>query len=124
LACAAALAVLDVIEKEALCERANAVGVALKAGLAKLQAEYPDRIGDIRGKGAMVAMELIKNGDAGQPDPELTKTLSVKAAESGLIIISCGVRGNVIRMLTPLTIPMDQLEEGLGILANSFRDCV
>ena len=124
LACAAALAVLDIIEKEALCERANAVGEALKAGLARMQAEYPDRIGDIRGKGAMIAMELIKNGDASQPDPELTKALSGKAAESGLIIISCGVRSNVIRMLTPLTIPMDQLEEGLEILANSFRDCV
>jgi 4-aminobutyrate aminotransferase/(S)-3-amino-2-methylpropionate transaminase len=124
LACAAALAVLDVIEKEALCERANAVGEALKAGLARLQAQYPDRIGDIRGKGAMVAMELIKNGDASQPDPELTKALSGKAAESGLIIISCGVRSNVIRILTPLTIPMEQLEEGLEILANSFRDCV
>lgn len=124
LACAAALAVLDVIEKEALCERANAVGEALKAGLARLQAQYPDRIGDIRGKGAMVAMELIKNGDASQPDPELTKALSGKAAESGLIIISCGVRSNVIRILTPLTIPMEQLEEGLEILENSFRDCV
>jgi 4-aminobutyrate aminotransferase/(S)-3-amino-2-methylpropionate transaminase len=124
LACAAALAVLDVIEKEALCERANAVGEALKAGLARLQAQYPDRIGDIRGKGAMVAMELIKNGDASQPDPELTKALSGKAAESGLIIISCGVRSNVIRILTPLTIPMEQLEEGLEILTNSFRDCV
>ena len=124
LACAAALAVLDVIEKEALCDRANAVGEVLKAGLASLQAEYPDRIGDIRGKGAMVAMELIKNGDSSQPDPELTKALSGKAAESGLIIISCGVRSNVIRILTPLTIPMDQLEEGLEILAKSFRDCV
>jgi len=123
LACAAGLAVLDVIEKEALCKRAIEVGEQLKAGLTRLQSEFPDRIGDVRGKGAMVAMELVRSGDVTQPDPELTKALVGKAAESGLILISCGVRSNVIRILTPLTIPMDQLEEGLDILAKSFRAC-
>ena len=123
LACAAGLAVLEVIEKEALCERAIEIGERVKASLAKLQLEYPDRIGDIRGKGAMVAMELVKNDDVQQPDPELTKALVGKAADSGLILLSCGVRSNVIRILTPLTIPMDQLEEGLNTLTNSFKAC-
>ena len=95
----------------------------MKACLAKLQLEYPDRIGDIRGKGAMVAMELVKNDDVTQPDPELTKALVGKAADSGLILLSCGVRSNVIRILTPLTIPMDQLEEGLNTLTKSFKAC-
>jgi 4-aminobutyrate aminotransferase/(S)-3-amino-2-methylpropionate transaminase len=124
LACAAGLAVLDVIEKEALCERAIELGKQMTASLGALWIEYPDRIGDIRGKGAMVAMELVRNGDVKQPDPALTKSLVVKAAESGLILLSCGVRSNVIRILTPLTISTDQLEEGLTLLTETFRACV
>ena len=124
LACAAGLAVLDVIEREALCKRAIEIGEKLQASLGRLQLEYPDRIGDIRGKGAMVAMELVNNGDVTQPDSVLTKILVEQAAKSGLFLLSCGIRGNVIRFLTPLTIPMDQLEEGLNTLTKSFRACV
>jgi len=124
MACAAGLAVLDIIEKESLCARAIEVGDKLKAGLRQLQTEFPERIGDVRGKGAMVAMELIRNGDSGQPDPDLTKALVGKATEFGLILISCGVRSNVIRILAPLTIPMDHVEEGLDMLAGAFRACV
>ncbi len=124
LACAAGLAVLDVIEREALCERAIEIGEKLQASLGRLQLEYPDRIGDIRGKGAMVAMELVNNGDVTQPDSVLTKTLLDQAAKSGLLLLSCGVRGNVIRILTPLTIPMNQLEEGLNTLTTTFKACV
>jgi len=124
LGCAAGLAVLDVIEKESLCERANVIGEKLNAGLRRLQADHPDRIGDVRGKGAMVAMELVKNGDVNQPDPELTKALPGKAAASGLLVISCGVRANVIRILAPLTIPFEQLEEGMAILSASFKACL
>jgi len=124
LACAAGLAVLDVIAREALCERAIEIGEKLQASLGRLQLEYPDRIGDIRGKGAMVAMELVNNGDVTQPDSVLTKTLLDQAAKSGLILLSCGVRSNVIRILTPLTIPMNQLEEGLNTLTTTFKACV
>lgn len=124
LGCVAGLAVLEVIENEGLVQRAVEVGRRLTTGLRELQAQYPNRIGDVRGKGAMVAMELIREGDAGQPDPELTKAVSGKAAELGLIIISCGVRANVIRILTPLTIPFEQIDEGLDILAEAFEACV
>jgi len=124
LGCAAALAVLEVIENESLCERAEKVGQRLEAGLHELQNVYVDRIGDVRRKGAMVAIELVRNGDVSQPDAALTKALSVKACELGLILISCGVRGNVIRILTPLTIPMEQVDEGLDILAEAFAACV
>lgn len=124
LACVAGLAVLEAMENESLCERAEEVGRRLQDGLRRLQLQYPMRIGDIRGKGAMVAMELIRNGDVEQADAELTRALSLKAAELGLIVISCGVRGNVIRFLTPLTIPFEQLDEGLGILAEAFAACV
>ncbi len=122
-ACAAALAVLDVIEKESLCERANEVGARLKAGFKEISQQHPGRIGDIRGKGAMVAMELVKDGDASEPDAELTAALVKTAGESGLLIISCGIRGNVLRILAPLTIPFDQLDEGLEILGNVFIQC-
>ena len=124
LGCAAALAVLDVIEEEGLCARALEVGERLVAGLKRLRVKYPDRVGDIRALGAMVAMELVIGGDAGKPDAALTKALCSKAVESGLILLSCGVRGNVIRILAPLTIDMEHLEEGLGILEAAFEACV
>ncbi len=124
LGCAAGLAVLDVIEKEALVDRALEVGIRLKAGLRRLQVDHPGLIGDVRGPGAMVAMELVSDGDVNRPNPELAKALTVKAAELGLILLTCGVRGNVIRILVPLTIKSKQLEEGLEILGQAFEACV
>ena len=96
----------------------------LLAGLERLRARYPDRVGDIRALGAMVALELVTDGDADKPDAALTKALCNKAVESGLILLSCGVRGNVIRILAPLTIEMGHLDEGLAILEASFEACV
>lgn len=124
LGCTAGLAVLEVIENESLCERANEVGSRLRDGLLRLQSDHPDRIGDVRGMGAMVAMELVHNGDVNQPDPDLTRALSAKASDDGLILISCGVRGNVIRILAPLTIPFEQVDEGLEILRSAFKACI
>jgi len=124
LGCAAGLAVLDVIETEGLCARALRVGERLVAGLEGLRADYSDRVGDIRALGAMVAMELVTEGDAARPDAALAKALCNKAIESGLILLSCGVRGNVIRILAPLTIPMEQIDEGLAILRSAFDACV
>ena len=72
----------------------------------------------------MIAMELVRDGDVNQPDPDLTKALSSQAADDGLILISCGVRGNVIRILAPLTIPFEQMDEGLEILRNAFKTCI
>jgi 4-aminobutyrate aminotransferase/(S)-3-amino-2-methylpropionate transaminase len=71
----------------------------------------------------MVAMELVKGGDANQPDADLTKALTQEAAKRGLLLLSCGVRSNVIRILAPLTIPFDHLDEGLGLLADAFEAC-
>jgi 4-aminobutyrate aminotransferase/(S)-3-amino-2-methylpropionate transaminase len=124
LGCAAGLAVLDVIEREGLCERALRVGERLVAGLEKLRSDHPDRVGDIRALGAMVALELVQEGDADKPDAVLAKSLCAKAVESGLILLSCGVRGNVIRILAPLTIDFEHLDEGLDILQRSFKACL
>ena len=120
LGCAAGLAALEVIEQEGLCARALQVGERLVAGLRKLQDAHPDRIGDIRALGAMVAMELVQDGDAGKADAALAKALCAKALEAGLILLSCGVRGNVIRILVPLTIDFEHLDEGLEILGTAF----
>ena len=123
LGCVAGLAVLDVIEKESLCERAARVGERLKSGLERLQEQFPERVGEIRGLGAMVAMELVQEGDALKPDPDLARALTLKAAELGLILLSCGVRGNVIRILAPLTIDWAHVDEGLAILQEAMEAC-
>ena len=123
LGCAAGLAAISVIENEKLCERSVEAGRRIVDALRKLQAQHPDRIGDVRGKGSMVAMELVKSGDAAQPDPDLTKALVAAAGKNGLLLLSCGVRGNVIRILAPLTIPFEHLDEGLAILAAQFKAC-
>ena len=119
-AIAAALAVLEVMEEENLCQRSRDIGEIMVARLKAMQARYPRRIGEIRNKGAMVAMELVKDGDAHQPDAELTRGLVTAAAAEGLILLSCGTYGNVIRFLVPLTAGNEIVEEGLAILARVF----
>jgi len=115
--CAAALAVLDVFEKEKLLDRSKAVGSRLTAGL-NLIAQREPAIRDVRGLGAMVAIELF-DGDA--PDAELTRKVVAEAARRGLILLSCGTYGNVIRVLVPLTADDGLLDEGLRILADTFE---
>lgn len=120
LACAAALAVLEVFEEEQLLARSQAIGQRLVAGLRTLAAQHPC-IGDVRGLGAMVAMELFKNGDLGQPDAELTKRVCAEALRRGLVLLSCGVYANVIRILVPLTASDALLDEGLDLLGQALR---
>ena len=119
LACAAALAVLDIFEEEQLLARSKAVGERLKAGLGEL-AQRHKSIQDVRGLGAMVAIELFKDGDIARPDAELTKRVCAEAIQRGLILLSCGVYANVIRILVPLTVSDAHLDEGLAILAASL----
>jgi 4-aminobutyrate aminotransferase / (S)-3-amino-2-methylpropionate transaminase / 5-aminovalerate transaminase len=116
--CAAALAVLKVFEDENLLDRSKAVGERLTAGLRRLAARHP-AIGDVRGLGAMVAMELFEQGNLARPDAALTARITAEAARRGLILLSCGTNGNVIRMLVPLTASDALLDEGLQILADS-----
>ena len=79
-------------------------------------------IGEVRNLGAMVAMELVKNGDPHQPDADLTKALVKQAASKGLVILSCGIYGNVIRLLAPLTASDEIVREGLEILIAAMRE--
>ena len=119
IACAAALAVLEVIEEERLNQKALAQGEQIKARLHQLATRF-DCIGNIRGPGAMVAMELVKGGDANRPDPDLTRRLVAEAGKRGLVLLACGVRGNVIRFLAPLTAPAAIVDEGLDLLEQAL----
>ena len=120
--CAAALAVIDVIAENDLVNRANQIGSLFEQRLSDLQGKYPDVVGDIRSqRGAMIAMELVKNGKADQPDPELTAALVKQASQNGLILLSCGIRGNVIRFLPALTISDELINEGMDIVDGCFK---
>jgi 4-aminobutyrate aminotransferase/(S)-3-amino-2-methylpropionate transaminase len=121
LGCAAGLAVLDVIESEDLCARAERQGALLRARLEDLRSRW-SCIGEVRGLGAMVAMELVRERRADAPDAELTKSLVQAAGRRGLVLLSCGIYGNVIRFLAPLTLPDAQLAEGLAILEAALED--
>jgi 4-aminobutyrate aminotransferase / (S)-3-amino-2-methylpropionate transaminase / 5-aminovalerate transaminase len=120
LGCTAGVAVLDVIQEEQLCARAEAIGERMVKHLQDLQARHPALVGDIRHLGAMIALELVEAGDINQPNAALTKAICAEAAEQGLLLLSCGTRGNVIRFLPPLTIEMEVLDEGAAILAKVF----
>jgi 4-aminobutyrate aminotransferase/(S)-3-amino-2-methylpropionate transaminase len=119
MACAAALAVLDVFEKENLLQRSRDVGQRITASL-QAMAQKHNCIAEVRGMGAMVAMELCKDGDPHQPDADLTKALATEATRRGLILLTCGTYGNVVRILVPLTASDALLDEGLAIIADSL----
>ena len=119
LSAVAALEVLKVFEKEKLLPRARAVGARLRAGLEAIARKH-DSVGDVRGLGAMVAMELFENGRLDAPDAELAKRLVAEAARRGLILLPCGPYNNIIRVLVPLTASDEILDEGMRILGDSF----
>jgi 4-aminobutyrate aminotransferase/(S)-3-amino-2-methylpropionate transaminase len=120
LACAAALATIETIEMDGLLQRAKDIERLMKERLSRIQAD-DDRIGDVRGRGAMIAVELVKTGTA-EPDPDLTKALCSAAHAQGVIVLSCGTFGNVLRFLPPLTISDELLIEGLDVLAGILAD--
>jgi 4-aminobutyrate aminotransferase/(S)-3-amino-2-methylpropionate transaminase len=115
IACAAALAVLDVFEKENLLKRSRTLGAHMMDKL-KGMATKDKRICDVSGLGAMVAIELCKDGDPHQPSAELAKALASEATKRGLILLTCGTYGNVVRILVPLTASDAIVDEGLAII--------
>ncbi|UXU75599.1 MULTISPECIES: 4-aminobutyrate--2-oxoglutarate transaminase [unclassified Paracoccus (in: a-proteobacteria)] len=119
LAVAAAHAVLDVIADEQLCDRATRLGQRLKQRLASLRDEVPE-IADIRGPGFMNAVEFNQAG-SDKPNPEMTNRVREEALKRNLILLTCGVYGNVIRFLAPLTIPDAVFDEALDKLEDSIR---
>ena len=120
-ACAAALAVLEVIEEENLIQRANEIGAIFNEKLTLLKNQHRTLIADIRNKGAMIAIELMTDGDIEQPNSTLTQALIANAAEYGLVLLACGFYGNVIRLLPALTATDDVVEEGLAKFSELFN---
>ena len=121
IACAAALAVLDVIEEEKLIDRANHIGEKMKSRLEAISRRNNTvPIAEIRGPGAMVAFDVVKTRGTDEPDADMTKKVITKARENGLILLSCGVYGNAIRLLVPLTASDELLEEGLDVLEQAL----
>ena len=120
LVCAAALAVLDVIEEENLNQRAAEVGKKVMDTFNEWKNRY-DCIGEARGLGAMCAMELVSDQDSKTPDKDIAGRIMKEAQKRGLLVLTAGVYGNVLRVLMPIVITDDQLEEGLNILEEAIQ---
>jgi 4-aminobutyrate aminotransferase/(S)-3-amino-2-methylpropionate transaminase len=120
LSCQASLATIDIIERDNLASRADSIGKKLKEALYAMQERYPI-IGDIRGLGAMVAVELVKDRATKEPAPEETAKIRVKCYQNGLIMLSAGIHHNVMRILVPLVITDEELEEAISILDEAFK---
>jgi 4-aminobutyrate aminotransferase/(S)-3-amino-2-methylpropionate transaminase len=122
-ACAAALAVLDVIRDEDVLGRAVRLGARVRERLEAMR-DDPSLgcIGDVRGLGAMLAIELVRDRATRTPAPDLARDAVLRASERGLILLSCGVYANVLRILVPLTAPLELVDEGMSILESSLLD--
>jgi 4-aminobutyrate aminotransferase / (S)-3-amino-2-methylpropionate transaminase / 5-aminovalerate transaminase len=120
LACAAALAVLDAMEQERIPARAQRTGDRIKARFANWTDQYPS-IGDVRGLGAMVAMELVTDRESRTPDKALTGRILAGALARGLVLLSAGTYGNVIRVLAPLTADDSIIDEGLAVFGAALE---
>jgi 4-aminobutyrate aminotransferase/(S)-3-amino-2-methylpropionate transaminase len=118
-ACAASLAALRAVREDGLIDRAAAIGAHVLPLLTELAAADP-RIGDVRGRGAMIGIEFVRPGTR-EPDAELAKAVAGACHQAGVIVLTCGTWGNVVRLLPPLAIPQELLEEGLGVLVDAVR---
>jgi 4-aminobutyrate aminotransferase/(S)-3-amino-2-methylpropionate transaminase len=121
-ACAAALAVLKVFEEKDLLSRARAIGERVIAAMRGIQERHPDVIGDVRGRGPMAAMEVVRDPESRAPDKERAAEVVENALQGGLLLLTAGQHGNVIRTLMPLPITDDELEEGLSVLDRAVSE--
>ncbi|MGV8907973.1 MAG: 4-aminobutyrate--2-oxoglutarate transaminase [Propionicimonas sp.] len=121
--CAAALAAIRTMKDSGLVERAQRIGTELQRRLGQLAEEFP-QIGEVRGRGAMLAIELVQPGVAKTPDAVLAKAVIAGCARRGLVVLGCGTYANVIRILPPLVIDFGLLTEAMDILAESLAEAV
>jgi 4-aminobutyrate aminotransferase/(S)-3-amino-2-methylpropionate transaminase len=117
---AAALAVLDVIADENLCARATAVGDQLRERMLEWQQRFP-KVGNVRGLGAMLAIELVEDVESKEPAPDLASAITNEAAKRGLLLLKSGIYSNCIRVLTPLTLSDAELDEALGVWEEALE---
>ncbi len=116
---AAALAVLDVFEEESLVERAGQIGETIRSRMQAWQQRW-DAIGDVRGLGAMLAIELVHDRGTKDPAPELASAVVEAASERGLLLLKSGIYSNCIRVLVPLVISESELDEALGVWEDAL----
>ncbi|WP_226581040.1 4-aminobutyrate--2-oxoglutarate transaminase [Halobacillus litoralis] len=122
LGCRAALAAIEVIENEGLNDRALHIGEVVKDRFNRLSEDL-DCIGEVRGLGAMVAVEIVEDRETKAPDKPLTQKIIAEAQHAGLLVLGAGLYGNVIRFLMPLVITDEELDEGLSILEKAMKNC-
>ena len=120
-ACAAAIAVLDEVATDAFRARAEEIGERLRGRLDALAERLPE-VGEVRGLGPMLALELVHDPETKEPAPELALATTTAARERGLILLSCGLYGNVVRILVPLVASDEELDRGLDILEESLAE--
>lgn len=118
-ACAAALKVIEIMERDDYGARARHVGERVRAGFERLAERHPI-IGEVRGLGAMIAMELVKDRQTREPNPDANNAAVKRAYQQGLVLMKAGVHGNVIRFLAPLTISDSEIDQGLAILDEAL----
>ncbi|MGH3373883.1 MAG: aminotransferase class III-fold pyridoxal phosphate-dependent enzyme, partial [Actinoallomurus sp.] len=123
LACAAALGAIETMRAEDLPSRARAIEAIIVPRLRELAAKHL-QIGDVRGRGAMLAVEIVSDPEAKTPDAALTAAVNKACHAEGLVTLTAGTYGNVLRFLPPLSIPDDLLTEGLDILERAFASAV
>jgi 4-aminobutyrate aminotransferase / (S)-3-amino-2-methylpropionate transaminase / 5-aminovalerate transaminase len=119
-ACEAASAVLQVIEEEGILERAERIGVRIREWWEDAASEIPE-IGEVRGLGAMVGVEFVKNRETKEPNPEMVSRITGSTTSRGVVSVSCGIYKNVLRHLMPIVITDEQLEEGLDVMIDSAK---
>lgn len=121
--CAAALAVMDIMKRDDYAGKARHIGEVVMKRYKELQEKYPV-IGDVRGLGAMIGIELVKDKETKEPATELTAKLIQNAIQKGLLLENCGTAGNVVRFLAPLTMTDEQMEKGLEIFEASLKEAM
>ena len=119
LACVAALEAMETIAKPAFLERAVHLGERIRERLSKIQAEHPDLVGDVRGLGPMLAMEIVKDAKSQTPCMESTAAINAESLQRGVITIRAGLYSNCVRFLPPLDIPDEQIDEALAAVAEA-----
>jgi 4-aminobutyrate aminotransferase-like enzyme len=123
LACAAANATLDALTEGDMLQRAQEVGERLRKGLDNMAQRVP-QIGEVRGIGPMLALELVHNRETKQPAPDLAAQTTANARERGLMLLSCGLYGNVLRILVPFVASDEDLDRGLELMEESLGDAI
>jgi 4-aminobutyrate aminotransferase/(S)-3-amino-2-methylpropionate transaminase len=121
LACASAIAVMDIMKKEDFCGKALKIGRTVVTRFETLKEKYPV-VGDVRGLGAMIGIEFVRDRTTKEPYPEFVSRLIAAALQKGLLIENAGSYGNVVRFLAPLVITSEQLEKGLDIFEESIKE--